>query len=432
MVVCAVTLAILQWVGKQERKKAKLHVRELQSHPGEDSHEHEPLLESIDEPTAYAHGNKFISFQRTNQQFVAPLGSSMARTVHIPAEMDLRGSSHRETHGALKSLKSAALNVLQRPKTIMKAAFFAGICGVLGALYTESGQDSEFDKELKKLHKFYEIVQWLPVLLLGMYLSREVARFVSLMIGMNAIASELESMALQISQLAACEDDTPVLRSWLFKMYRYLNLLHWFVYSKSAFRRETITEELKYAGLLQAQEVPEFEASGGCPRLVASWLAQEFQAVFGGKQPSVASFVNQVRVTMGTLDDVNDLLTVMGPISSYRLLMNVFVYLSSLLLAIGFAYDFWDEDRCFQGIGVAATFTMTWTYLVLIRLTEDLQQPFQHLSASDMLYPEISLLQTEGVIYSTLRSSFVSRGVRVLGQNDAISVDVKEDKEESQ
>ena len=73
--------------------------------------------------------------------------------------------------------------------------------GLIGCIYTEQGTDSHYDRTISKLSKFYDTVDFLPVLFLGFYTTAELARLISLLKTMSSLRANLIDQGVHLAQV---------------------------------------------------------------------------------------------------------------------------------------------------------------------------------------------------------------------------------------
>ena len=73
--------------------------------------------------------------------------------------------------------------------------------GLLSCIYTEQGTDSHYDITITKLSKFYDTVDFLPVLFLGFYTSAELARLILLLKTMSSLRTNLIDQGVHLAQV---------------------------------------------------------------------------------------------------------------------------------------------------------------------------------------------------------------------------------------
>jgi len=173
-----------------------------------------------------ARGKTFLEFVRTGKAFADPDRISVP-TFPDEESARVRPLQSGSTNESWKSTWSYVIFPLFcRAGGALNPLFFAIACGLTGCIYTEEGTDSHYDITISKLSKFYDTVDFLPVLFLGFYTTAELARLISLLKTMSSLRANLIDQGVHLAQVAAQEraaegeESEQDRRQFLYKMYR--------------------------------------------------------------------------------------------------------------------------------------------------------------------------------------------------------------------
>jgi hypothetical protein len=245
--------------------------------------------------------------------------------------------------------------------------------------------------------------KFFPSFLLIGYVGYTVSRWRDFQNANLCIQGALHNVSAMVGSSFKRPDD-PDTQQFLFRIYRYLNLLHLLVYkSKSPWLADLTSEHIIQLGLLTGEEIKILEPMQNKMRdTVVGWVASELQTALEKGMIVDVRADRLVCNLRGQLAGYHDLFEINHP-NTWASLMQAVVDMLVLLFAAGtpltaFVY----ELGCFQPYCLLFTIFLSLPYLCCTRLLRQLSNPY--LGSHDVFNVDSFMADTERCLFAQLRA----------------------------
>jgi len=205
------------------------------------------------------------------------------------------------------------------------------------------------------------------------------------------------------------QPEQPETQQFVFRIYRYLNLVHLLLYkTKNAWFSDLTSEDYVSLGLMTPEEAQILEPMDNMMRdCVVGWLSCEVQSAIekGICERSMAvSCIDNVGYLRGKCASFHDMFETNHP-NTWATLMQAVVDMLICIYVVGTALTAFNyEQGCFQPFCLIFTIFLSLPFLCCSRIFRQLSNPY--VGRHDTLSVDALMSSTEQSIFATLRSKF--------------------------
>jgi len=365
----------------------------------------------------------FMGYRRDIETFSQHDPCSEGYLVDAPSTFRIEINSKRNLVPYLLSssinkslLASAALSVL------------AGMFGTLLHLYRQNLQiNAEVDPDLLTWFEGSSVAltetisdfKFLPVFLIGLFVSRETSRWLQWIDAVFMVQAGIHNVCLAVAGAFQCAHDKPEIRKQKvaiqYKFYRYLNALHYLVYfgldPRVGTDPATVCRELQTVGLLDEEERATLAKSHPKMRdtmiawLTVLWHQQVQMGVASSDLNTVVmETLMKLRGAAATplcIDDVR-------PPTVIKVMLRVVTGVLIFLVLLGYPLNTHVNRTCLQWWAMLQTYLFTVCYVGMLFVMSSLAHNPLHPHA-DCINIDVLLCDTEMMTFHALRAGCISQ-----------------------
>jgi len=275
---------------------------------------------------------------------------------------------------------------------------------------------------------------FLPVFLLGMAVNRQIGVWLSYASQSYDAQGKIEDLALMVGNTVLRDGKPPTVQQgeelvenafqYFFKMYRYLNAIHYIAYfgvdPRVGRKADDVLQSLRDAGYLTDPEVELLlRAPLKMRQLVCTWLSQLWFDMADEKLVSPAG----TSAFLGKLTSLREA-TSLGIEDSpnvVRVLLYLVTVIVLVLITISYPFQVSQREQCRQDLVQLACFLVMFTYVGLVKIMTTLEKaPFSR--RGEALNADAIICDTQLAVWQILHGSCLAfkTSVRETRTNDQV------------